>query len=379
MLKSLRNKTVQKRLFLAIALAVIPAFFIWDVNISRDDFADPRAPLGRIDGRKVSVKDYLDSYRSVRLALAFRFGEKAPEAAQQANLKGEAWDRLLLLDEARRVGLETSDQEVVEWLASQDSFRTVGRFDQRIYSLFVTQALRMNERDFEEEVRELLTINKLVRRIGEGAEVPDEELEALYRARRTQKDLLYAVVPWERHKDKVTVSADDVEKIYPVVKGQLTADDGKTLSEEEARTQIGEILVRSRATELAVDELKAVKDLPADGLETSTIGNYRPGDALPPPVGGAPEAAEIIGSLREGQLSRPYGTQAGGVIVKVLKEHASPEEGFESAKTDLRKEALEERANRAVQKRIEELRKRLTLNLDLMKKIFGSEDPSVPS
>ncbi|MGH7197410.1 MAG: SurA N-terminal domain-containing protein [Candidatus Omnitrophota bacterium] len=179
MIKFLRNKTVQKRIFLGLAILIIPAFTVWGVVLNKEEGRVP-STLGFIENQRVTLKDYLASYRAAQHEILFRYGDRAHEIAPLVNLKGEAWDRLLLVHHARREKVSVGDKEVVQWLTRQPIFQNKGKFDPNFYTLYVTNYLRISKRDFEEEIRQLLAIAKIGDKLREGIRISDEELKTLY-------------------------------------------------------------------------------------------------------------------------------------------------------------------------------------------------------
>ncbi len=178
MIKFLRNKTVQKRIFLGLAILIIPAFTLWGVTLNKEEGSIP-STLGYIESRRVTLKDYLASYRAAQHEILFRYGDRAAEIAPLVNLKGEAWDRLLLVHYAQKEKIRVSDKEVVQWLTQQPVFSNKGTFDPNFYTLYVTNYLRTSKRDFEEEIRQLLAIAKIGDKLRVDIKISDEELKKL--------------------------------------------------------------------------------------------------------------------------------------------------------------------------------------------------------
>lgn len=177
MLKFLRNKKVQKNIYWVLALLVIPPFVIWGVFLDREDKA---AVLGTIGAKNISIQQYLDSYKAVQHQAMLFYGPQFESLKSIVNLKGEAWDRLLLLDYAMKEKIRTSDDEVVDWLEGQPLFTSGGRFNVRFYKQYVERSLRTETRDFEEEVRQILTIAKIRERIRSKINFTDEQLKEAY-------------------------------------------------------------------------------------------------------------------------------------------------------------------------------------------------------
>ena len=187
MLKFLRNKKVQKRIYILLALFIIPAFMLWGVMLTGKD-SESAGTLGVIQGKKISLQDYLTSYKAVQHEITLRYGESSKELVKRLNIKGEAWDRLLLLHYARKQNIKASDQEVVGWLVSQPLFSRKGEFDSNFYKLYVTRYLRMDTREFEEEVRQLLSIDKIRDRLASQIHLKDSEIDKLVQKMHRKKE-----------------------------------------------------------------------------------------------------------------------------------------------------------------------------------------------
>ena len=176
MLKFLRNKHHQKKIYIILAVAIIPPFLLWGVTTSQKDSKVPPT-VGVVENKKVSLREYLNSYKAVQHEMAFIYGDKIKEVAPMINTKGEAWDRILFLHYAKKEKIKTSDAEVVEWISRQPLFQNHGQFDANIYNLYVTHYLRSNARDFEEEIRGILTIEKIADKIRSTIMIKDKKLK----------------------------------------------------------------------------------------------------------------------------------------------------------------------------------------------------------
>ena len=95
-----------------MTLVILPPFLFWGVAMNdKEDGASASSTLGIISGKKISIKDYLGAYRAVQHEAAILYGNRAKEAARALNFKGRAWDRLLLLDHARKEKVQGRDKE----------------------------------------------------------------------------------------------------------------------------------------------------------------------------------------------------------------------------------------------------------------------------
>lgn len=174
MLKLLRNKANQKKIFVPLTVAVITSFGVWGVMVSKDE-GDTAGALGKIGNKTVTIQDYLKSYKAVQHQLELFYGEKARGLGNALNLKGQAWDRILLLEHAKKQKIRVSDEKVVSWIAGR--FAVNGRFDEALYKRYVDLALRSNPRDFEEEVRGNLTIAEISENMMSKISLTEDELK----------------------------------------------------------------------------------------------------------------------------------------------------------------------------------------------------------
>src|SRR3989338_6391314 len=112
MLKALRKKGVAKKIFICLAIVIVPAFVLWGsaslLRSQRSSYA------GKISGRKVSFDEFQESLRAVQTQALMQFGENFYKIQRFLKLNLEAWDRLILLQEAKRRRIKVSDQEVIE-------------------------------------------------------------------------------------------------------------------------------------------------------------------------------------------------------------------------------------------------------------------------
>lgn len=389
MLKALRNKANQKKIFIPLTVMVLASFSIWGL-IFTEKGNNPSSALGRIDNKTVSIQDYLKNYKAVQHQVQLFYGEKANQLGHFMNLKGQAWDRILLLHYAKQQNLRTRDAEVVDWISKQ--FSVKGAFDEALYKRYVEYALHSNPRDFEEEVRENLTISKVSEKARAKVVLSDEELKKLYDNAHKQRDIVYGFLSWETQKDKAQTSDAELEKIYAVIKDQLTkpAEDktqkeAKPMSFEEAKPELAKILAQENAAREAVKKLDALrKDLDAsnfeellakNGAKTQTLNGFKPGDT--PALSGisSPQLLEqALSPLKEGEISAAFAVSGGGGIARVVKDYLADEQKFKEEKEAFRKKILSKKEDEAIQNLLNTLRNQLTINLDTMKKLFPEEE-----
>jgi peptidyl-prolyl cis-trans isomerase D len=88
----------------------------------------------------------------------------------------------LLAQEAARVGLKVSDEEVQTSIMSIPQFSVRGRFDNEAYHRYLDY-INMKPHAFEESQRDAILREKLQRIVEDGVSVTDDEVKAAYEAR----------------------------------------------------------------------------------------------------------------------------------------------------------------------------------------------------
>lgn len=212
MLKQLRNKDVAKKIFIALALIIIPAFVLWGTgSMSRTDTGLQYA--GIVAGKKVSNQEYGNSWRAVKNEALMRY-PNFNEIYEQLDLTGQAWDRLILLREAEKEHIKVSDEEVIKTIQSFQFLSRGGRFDVDAYERLLKNTFQTSPRDFEEDMRGSLKIARLVSNIKEGIGVTDEELLARYKEENDKIKIAYVTLSPKDFADKADVSDEETQEYY---------------------------------------------------------------------------------------------------------------------------------------------------------------------
>jgi len=380
MIKLFRNKQTQKRIYIVLAVAVVITFLVSGILVSKDSHSS--AALGKIDGKKISAQDYLASYKAVDHQAKLLFGDKYQQMHSMINFKGEAWDRLLLLDYAKKHNISATDDEVVRWIASQSVFSSQGHFDDRLYKLYLSQYLRIEAREFEEEARQFLTIVKINEKMQSNLSVSDQELRKWYDMENGERDIQYVTLPWKSEKNNIKVEEADLKQIFPLVKDRLTGPEHKTLSFEEAKEPLTAIILKQKARELAVKKLDDLKKkisgqdfekaLIAEGLEVRKFNQLKK-DSSVPELGPTATFQRYLSELKEGETSEVFPVLSGAALVKVLKISGADAKQFETDKETFRKTVRGKKSQEEEGRMLEKLRDKLQINLELMKEIFPEE------
>jgi peptidyl-prolyl cis-trans isomerase D len=121
---------------------------------------------------------YRTMYDNYKQLLKDQFNESFAKT-----LKSQALQELvagkLLVQEAERIGLRISDEELQAVIMKTPSFARDGKFDKRIYERILDQ-INMKPAAFEANQREFLLRQKLEQLVKDGVVVTDAELAASY-------------------------------------------------------------------------------------------------------------------------------------------------------------------------------------------------------
>ena len=384
MLKFFRERKTQKILMGSLAVMVVAGFVVSIVVVGKDDKKSGASSLAKYEKRNVSIQEFLNNYKAVQRQAEMMYGDKMKDMRSRINFKSEAWDRLLLLEYAKKNHIRAADSEVVDWVTKQTGFQKDGKFDDTFYKMYIERGLRSTPRELEEETREMLTIGKIQDRIRESLKLTDESLKEQYKAENTEKDLLYALVASDTFDSQVNVTDEEVQKLYDITKDKLTDPvTGKPLTLDEAKEEVKK-KVRAGATgELALKKLKEVKAkitdpakfediLKTEGIAVEKLEKYKKG-TYPAGIWPSENLQKAVENLAAGGVSDVFDVPKGAMMVKVTAAHEFDEKKFEEGKKDFKEHVEQQKSREQLDKLLDEMRGKLTLNVDLMKELFPAD------
>ena len=176
------RKHAQSWMIKAALGAVVVVFIFWGIWAPNEG---RQRELLKIGDRIISVAEARNYYQNMRDRYQSLYGERfTEEMAKKLNLKERAVkdlvNRVLLLQEARRLGLRATDEEVEASIHSNPAFQKDGLFDKATYTRAL-QRVRLTPKDFEGSQKEMLLINKLQGLILSSVMVSDQEVLEAYR------------------------------------------------------------------------------------------------------------------------------------------------------------------------------------------------------
>ena len=383
MLKLLRQKGIQKKIYIGLACIVTLSFVISGVMIGGSDNKSSSA-LAKVGDRKINVQEFLDNYRATQRQATMMYGDKLNELRGKMDFKSETWDRILLLEYAKKHNIRAGDKEVVEWVTKQEGFQKDGKFDDTYYKMYVERGLRSSARQFEEEIRQMLTITKVQDSLKKGLELSEDALKEAYKSERGEKDLVYGLVTSESFEDGIPVTEEDIQKLYDMVKDSLTdPKTGAKLTLEESKDEVKKKFRESKTAGLAFKKLQDIKTkiktpadfetvLKAEGLTVEKLEKYKKG-TYPAGIWPSENLQKAAEPLKTDGVSDVFEVPKGAMIIKVLAERDADLSKFEEEKKAFRERLEGQKTREAMEKTLEEMRGKLTLNVDLMKDLFPAD------
>ncbi len=213
MLKQLRKKGIAKKVLWFVAVIVILSFGVFGTANYMDGQTGPRY-AGKIFGRTVSLDQFQKSFLHTRNQSILRYGENFEKISQFLNLEAETWDRLILLEEAKKRRIKITDQEVIDKIQDFDFFKNNGKFDPAIYGKIVRYVFRCEPRDFEEGIRETLIFAKLFDKETLSANLSDEDIESAYQKQYEQAQVSYVLFLSDDYKKDAAVNPEEAQKYF---------------------------------------------------------------------------------------------------------------------------------------------------------------------
>jgi peptidyl-prolyl cis-trans isomerase D len=162
--------------------------------------AAPGDAIATVDGRKITVDSYRRAYQTQVQALRNAYGASLnDQMLRQLGIGQRIVQQLIdeeaVLAEARRIGLTVSDAELRERLLRLPDFQENGQFvgEARYRAVLRMQRPPRTPGEFEEELRRVLTIEKLQGAVAAWVRVSDPEVEEEYRRRNEKVKLDLAI------------------------------------------------------------------------------------------------------------------------------------------------------------------------------------------
>ncbi len=217
MLKKLRNKKTAKKIWIVLAILILPAFLLWGSGSTIRDKgkAKQSAFIGKVSGRNIALSEYQDAIEATRSQAIMQFGDNFSEIQQYLNLESQAWDRILLLSEAKKRKISANDNEVIELIQSYPFLQRKDKFDNKAYADMLRYVFRVQPRVFEEQTRQNIILSKLFEELTNNIKVSEDVLRKEYTQANEQISLYYiAAIAFDFINDSAPVDEKELKDYF---------------------------------------------------------------------------------------------------------------------------------------------------------------------
>ncbi|HAJ57765.1 MAG TPA: hypothetical protein DCL35_08415 [Candidatus Omnitrophica bacterium] len=360
MLKVLRNKKLQKRIFYVLAAIIIPAFVVWGsasvINKGKTpDFA------GVIFGKKVSFDEFQGALHGWRIQMKLQYGDKANEITRSFfNQAQAAWDRLILLHEAKQRKIRVKDSQIVDMIAGFPFLQRDGRFDPQVYDLFLKYSLGEQARTFEEKLRENIAMSRVFEEVTKPTVVSEDEIRREYEKQNMQTRVKYVFFPSAGYKDKIDLTDDEIKAYYdghnekfrvpPQVNAAYVPMEFKDDATEEQKAQAGEKIKKLAADARTKGFQEAIKNA---GLKAQETGFFTFEEPIPG-FGWMPQLSAVLFDLPQGATSKVVELSRGVYLFNINEKKDAYLADFNEAKEKAKDGLLSERSKELAAKNASE-------------------------
>ena len=165
-------------------------------------------PVAKVNGEAISATE-LETLVS-RALRSNRSRQRFDELNLRIALLQDLIQTRLLLQEARRLGLEVTDEELTKTIAQNPVFQTDGKFNKPLY-LRILRANLATPAQFEKSRKDELLIDKLLDITRDSVHVSEAEVREMYQLEREKINLNFIRLARKDYVQKATVSAEELE------------------------------------------------------------------------------------------------------------------------------------------------------------------------
>ena len=365
--------------------------------------------VASVDGREITVARFRNAYQRQLQMYRNQFGGNLDERMiKQLGIDQRIVQQMIeeeaSLAEADRLGIEATDQEVMERIKSLPAFQENGTFagEARYRQVLQMQNPPLRPEDFEEQVRRGITMEKLQGALTDWITVSDADVDAEFRRRNEKvklavvnfpadkfreattatdaevsawfdghksdykvpekRKIKYALVDTQAIRERTTVTAQDVQRQYDQSQDQFSTPeqvrashilfkiDGK--DEAAVRKQAEAVLARAKAGEDFANLANQHTEEEAGKTRGGDLDFFGRGAM-------AKEFEDAAFALKPGEISDVVKTQFGLHIIKLTDRRAAAVKTLDEVKGQIEDQIKWERAQEEAQRIADELDKQI--------------------
>ncbi len=406
MLKVLRDNLKYLSWILWVVILVFIAFVFVDFGggLSRDQGAPAAAQIG---GHAISRREFERLYRQLEERYRQAFGERwNAELAERFDLPSQALqqlvDRRLLLDEAERQEIRVGDEEIRRSILELDGLTdAAGNYVGEEEYLRFVRGYGYSPREFEDRMREDLTIARFSTLLEKSVAVSDTEVERSWRESNETAAIRYLLAPIARfraaatpaeleayfsaHADELilpdqrlvdyllvdaikirsamTFERAELERVYQTRIAEFAQPEqlearhilvkvDEKRSADEARRRIEQARVRLAKGESFQKLAGELSDDPGSREKGGDLGRFGRGAMVPP-------FEEAAFGAAAGETVGPIETSFGLHLIQVIARHAARTRPLAEVEGEIRAQLAGERSQQLAESRARELALRI--------------------
>jgi peptidyl-prolyl cis-trans isomerase D len=232
MLKLMRDSFHHlKWILLAIVAAFVFGFVFLDMGLggALRGKADTTVFAARVNGETISYNDYYRALKNAEEMYRQMYGGQfTPEMSAALRLPNQVMESLidqrLLTQEARRLHLTATPEEVRRRLLNIPTFSQDGKFvGMELYTRYVTGPLGYpSAAAFEEDLAREIALSKMESALTSSVVVSPKAADAEYRRMNENAKIRYVLLPAMQQAATITVTPDEVNKYYAANQAKYT-------------------------------------------------------------------------------------------------------------------------------------------------------------
>ncbi len=208
----------RKRSWLVLLLLGVGVLAFVMVGVGPQGGQEQVVTIAEVNGDKITYTELeRQYYRMLQTYRQLAGGRLSPADIEALNLRGQLLEELiqqrLLLQAARELGLQVTDEELMQGIARNPAFQAAGEFNKNIYE----QALRgqgLTPGEFEARQRDALVIRKLQDLIQDAIPVTSAEVEERYRVDNEEIALDFVRLKTDDFVQSVEVGDEEIKAYY---------------------------------------------------------------------------------------------------------------------------------------------------------------------
>lgn len=353
----------------------------------------------KVNGTVITYDQFYSMYENQVELMRSRFrGSMPPDFIEKMNLKKVVLegmvDQLVLVQEAHKLGLSVTDEDLIYSIRNAPEFQTNGLFDPNIYKAYLS-AVKMTPSGFEQNRRLELLENQVARIIVDSVKTDAKELETLWHFQNDKLALSTLVVKPSELTGSKDIDQKELDAFFksrlskyeipPSIKIQYVVFSWRDLaknmvvSEEEAlayfnsnpkdfvvpeKRHVRHILLKApkemdpKEREEIRNKAEAIRTRLSNGEDFEAVAKSESQDEGSQANGGdlgllspgsmSSTFEQAAFKLKPGEISNPVRTEQGYHLIRVDAITEESQKSFEESKQQIIDKLLEERARKKI-------------------------------